>query len=111
MQGIAGASSFGQKEKVGQLSPHRVRPQSHLQHRLTHPYTKMTSAEGGKESSESARAPLTSDELKEAFKIEVYDRAGNKRALSDLIEGKRSVLIFTRHFCKLFPLELETLLT
>ncbi|KAF2621106.1 hypothetical protein BU25DRAFT_355094 [Macroventuria anomochaeta] len=45
-----------------------------------------------------AQALPTSDELKEAFQVEVYDRAGDKKALGDLIQGKRLVLIFTRHF-------------
>ncbi|KAF3006889.1 hypothetical protein E8E13_011076 [Curvularia kusanoi] len=40
----------------------------------------------------------TPEELKEAFAVEIYDHLGNKKRLGDLIEGKRSILIFTRHF-------------
>ncbi|EUC48344.1 hypothetical protein COCMIDRAFT_87545 [Bipolaris oryzae ATCC 44560] len=40
----------------------------------------------------------TAAELSEALKIEVYDREGKTHALGDLVRGKRSVLIFTRHF-------------
>jgi hypothetical protein len=46
-----------------------------------------------------ARALPTLDELAGAFRIEVYDKIGERRPLGDLIKGKRSVLIFTRHFC------------
>ena len=61
----------------------------------------MTSMDANRQDFVDARAPSTSDELKEAFQIEIYDRAGQKKALGDVIEGKRSVLIFTRHFCRL----------
>ncbi|KAL1653915.1 hypothetical protein SLS61_003700 [Didymella pomorum] len=40
-------------------------------------------------------------EIQEALRVEVYDRVGDKRPLGDIIKGKRSVLIFTRHFCTL----------
>jgi hypothetical protein len=49
---------------------------------------------------DGAREVPTSEELKEVFAVEVYDRAGDKKRLGDLIEGKRSILIFTRHFCE-----------
>jgi hypothetical protein len=49
---------------------------------------------------DGARVLPTSEELKEAFAVEVYDRVGAKKRLGDLIEGKRSILIFTRHFCE-----------
>ncbi|KAF1353074.1 hypothetical protein EJ07DRAFT_134911 [Lizonia empirigonia] len=45
-----------------------------------------------------ARALPTTDELAEALQIKVFDRVGAKVPLGDLINGKRSVLIFTRHF-------------
>lgn len=43
----------------------------------------------------------TLDELKVAYAVEVYDRTGNKQPLGALVEGKRTLLVFTRHFCKL----------
>ena len=46
-----------------------------------------------------AFTPLTRDELSEAQKIEVYDREGKTQTLGGLMEGKRSLLVFTRHFC------------
>ncbi len=46
-----------------------------------------------------AREVPTPDELVELCKVEVYDRVGTKTALGDLIKGKRSILVFTRHFC------------
>lgn len=49
---------------------------------------------------DGAREIPTSEELKEAFAVEVYDHSGDKKRLGDLIEGKRSILIFTRHFCE-----------
>lgn len=48
----------------------------------------------------AARAPLSPSELADACKIEVYDIEGKTRTLGDLIHGQRSVLVFTRHFCK-----------
>ncbi|KAL6702500.1 hypothetical protein ACN47E_001607 [Coniothyrium glycines] len=45
-----------------------------------------------------ARARPTLAELAEALQVEVYDHAGTTTALGDLVKGKRSVLIFTRHF-------------
>ncbi|KAJ8119070.1 hypothetical protein OPT61_g56 [Boeremia exigua] len=59
----------------------------------------MTSTDATSSISEGARAVPTPDELTEALRVEVYDHNGNKQALGDLIEAKRSVLIFTRHFC------------
>ena len=59
----------------------------------------MASTDTGQQDPSSGRALLTADELKEASRIEVYDHAGTKTTLGDLIEGKRTVLIFTRHFC------------
>ncbi|KAF9700187.1 hypothetical protein EKO04_001711 [Ascochyta lentis] len=48
--------------------------------------------------SAGARAIPTPEELAEALTIELYDNVGAKTHLGDLIRGKRSVLIFTRHF-------------
>lgn len=59
----------------------------------------MSSAAADESGGSVARVLPTSDELREALKIEVFDRVGAERALGDIIEGKRSVLIFTRHFC------------
>lgn len=60
----------------------------------------MTSSHTDQVILDGARDIPTSEELKEAFAVEVYDRAGDKKRLGDLIEGKRSILIFTRHFCE-----------
>lgn len=60
----------------------------------------MTTSAGPNVSDPSgARVPPTLEELRDAFKVEVYDGVGEKRPLGDIIEGRRSVLIFTRHFC------------
>ena len=40
---------------------------------------------------DGARNIPTSEELKEAFAVEVYDRAGDKKHLGDLIDGKISI--------------------
>jgi hypothetical protein len=51
-------------------------------------------------SSESeARTPPTADELSQAQKVEVYDEEGQTHVLGDLMNGKRTALIFVRHFC------------
>jgi hypothetical protein len=47
-----------------------------------------------------ASIPLTPAELAPALKVDIYDREGNTKPLGELINGKRTVLIFTRHFCK-----------
>ena len=59
----------------------------------------MPSTDSSQQGLSGARAPLTVDELRQAVEVEVYDHAGTKIPLGDLIDGKRSVLIFTRHFC------------
>jgi hypothetical protein len=60
----------------------------------------MAAAQPASPSASDAFTPLTRDELSDAQKIEVYDREGKTQTLGGLIEGKRSLLIFTRHFCK-----------
>jgi hypothetical protein len=45
-------------------------------------------------------ALLTSDELSQALKVEVYDEDGKTSTLRELTKGRRTVLVFTRHFCK-----------
>ena len=57
--------------------------------------TATTTRDGG-----DARTPPTPEELSEAVGVEVYDREGKTVALGDLVKGKRSILVFTRHFCK-----------
>lgn len=59
----------------------------------------MSSADAIKSDVLGARVLPTPDEVQEALKVEVFDRVGEQRPLGDIIEGKRSVLIFTRHFC------------
>lgn len=60
----------------------------------------MTPVPEDQETQNRSKSPPTADELKAACATEVYDHVGNKIILGDLIQGKRSVLIFTRHFCK-----------
>lgn len=66
----------------------------------------MSSAGAGKSDESGARVLLSSEEIQEALRVEVYDRVGDKRPLGDIIKGKRSVLIFTRHFCTVEALRL-----
>jgi hypothetical protein len=47
-----------------------------------------------------ARTLLTADELAQAFAVEVYDAEGKTTKLGDLVKGRRSLLVFIRHFCK-----------
>lgn len=53
----------------------------------------------GSPSPEEAHAHPTPDELSEALNVKVYDREGKTTTLGELTKGKRSVLIFTRHYC------------
>jgi hypothetical protein len=53
----------------------------------------------GSSTTEEAQAHPTPDELNEALKVKVYDREGKTITLGELTKGKRSVLIFTRHYC------------
>lgn len=46
-----------------------------------------------------AQAHPTSEELNDALNVTVYDREGKTTTLKDLTRDKRSVLIFTRHYC------------
>jgi hypothetical protein len=49
-----------------------------------------------------ARTLLTADELARALAVEVYDAEGKTTKLGGLVQGRRSLLVFIRHFCKLF---------
>lgn len=42
---------------------------------------------------------VTAEELVEALKIDVLDHKGRAFPLGELVAGKRTVLIFTRHYC------------
>lgn len=46
-----------------------------------------------------ANVPLTSEELAAALEVDVFDREGKTIPLGQLLHGKRTVLIFPRHFC------------
>lgn len=48
-----------------------------------------------------AHTPLTHDELSQALRIDVYDQEGKTMALGELVAGKRTALVFIRHFCKI----------
>lgn len=52
-----------------------------------------------------ARAPVSADELSQALAVEVYDRTGKTTPLGELVKGKRTALIFVRHWCKYRTLE------
>jgi len=56
-----------------------------------------------------ARAPVSPDELSQALAIEVYDREGKTIQLGELVKGKRTALIFIRHFCKYLYSRVRTL--
>jgi len=60
----------------------------------------MTSSSHEPSTTTNPRTPLTRDELSQALEVEVYDRTGKTETLGTLIKGKRSALIFVRHFCK-----------
>jgi hypothetical protein len=49
-----------------------------------------------------ARTPATREELSRALDVEVYDREGKTKTLGDLVKGQRTLLVFTRHFCKFY---------
>jgi hypothetical protein len=53
-----------------------------------------------------AHAPPTPAEVHEALGVTVYDREGNTHTLGALTKDKRSVLIFTRHYCAQPPMQL-----
>jgi hypothetical protein len=42
---------------------------------------------------------LTSDELSQALKIDVFDSEGKTHTLGTLTNGQRTALVFVRHFC------------
>lgn len=58
----------------------------------------MTSPEAQKS---DPHTPLTADVLSQALKIDVHDQQGKTTALGELVAGKRTALVFIRHFCKL----------
>ncbi|KAF2822231.1 hypothetical protein CC86DRAFT_331112 [Ophiobolus disseminans] len=58
----------------------------------------MASAPTKNPTESDARVPVTPDELSQALEVGVYDRSGKATKLGDLVHGKRTALIFTRHF-------------
>lgn len=89
-----------QNRQVGRLSPHTNIHYPSVQISHGHATSTMASTHTDQVTLDGAREIPTSEELKEAFAVEVYDHSGDKKRLGDLIEGKRSILIFTRHFCE-----------
>lgn len=67
-----------------------------------------SSHESSSTNTTNPRTPLTHDELSQALEVEVYDRTGKTETLGTLIKGKRSMLIFVRHFCKSLSIETDT---
>ncbi|KAI8942919.1 hypothetical protein NX059_000958 [Plenodomus lindquistii] len=49
-------------------------------------------------SSNETSQPPTAEELSQVLKVDVFDRDGAACSLGQLIEGKRTALIFIRHF-------------
>ena len=49
-------------------------------------------------------APLTADQLEAASSVEIFDQDGKKSTFGELIQGKRTVAVFIRHFCASSPL-------
>lgn len=47
-----------------------------------------------------AKAPVDKAIIDRAAQVEVLDKHGAKHRLADLIAGKRTCLVFIRHFCK-----------
>ena len=96
MTGCYGQTNLGSHRKSGAADPTFRLPHLVV---LVHSATEMGSRKTNSQDVSVAQAPPTFDELQEAFSVEVFDRAGVKKTLGDIINGKRSILIFTRHFC------------
>jgi hypothetical protein len=65
-----------------------------------HNNAKMSSAPPAKNHQIDARAPVTPEEMSQALAVEVFDREGKTTTLGELVKGKRTALVFIRHFCK-----------
>lgn len=48
--------------------------------------------------SANARTLPTAEELSQALQVDVLDREGKKTPLGELVKGKRTVIVFVRHF-------------
>jgi hypothetical protein len=62
----------------------------------------MSSPAAAKPNTPGARDPVTPEELSQALAVEVYDRSGKATPLGQLVHGKRTALVFVRHFCESF---------
>jgi hypothetical protein len=60
----------------------------------------MSSPAAAKPNTPGARDPVTPEELSQALAVEVYDRSGKATPLGELVHGKRTALVFVRHFCE-----------
>jgi hypothetical protein len=60
----------------------------------------MTSAAPEGSTTSNAHTPLARNTLSQALEVDVYDHEGKTEKLGNLIKGKRTVLIFIRHFCE-----------
>jgi hypothetical protein len=49
----------------------------------------------------NASTLLTRDDLAPALEVDVFDRDGKAQTLGELAKGKRTMLVFIRHFCKM----------
>ncbi|KAH7371299.1 hypothetical protein BKA66DRAFT_424280 [Pyrenochaeta sp. MPI-SDFR-AT-0127] len=58
----------------------------------------MTSLGSASADQSTARTPLTPNEVSQALAVNIYDREGKTTTLGELTKGKRSLLVFTRHF-------------
>ena len=43
---------------------------------------------------------VMSEQVKEALAVEIYDKDGHKHVIGDLVKGKKTAILFVRHFCE-----------
>jgi hypothetical protein len=60
--------------------------------------------------STSNQALPTTEVLQTISKEVIYDKNGNQHALGELMAGKRTLLVFIRHFCMPSPGRMMTLM-
>lgn len=45
---------------------------------------------------------IMTQQVKEALAVEIFDKDGQKHILGDLTKGKKTAVLFVRHFCGFF---------
>ena len=43
---------------------------------------------------------VMSEQVKEVLAVEIYDKDGHEHLLGDLVKGKKTAILFVRHFCE-----------